>query len=50
MLVDVERDRDMLAESVCNVRGKNHGLYTDGAQSDDGSDAATAPHDTGYYI
>lgn len=42
-MADGERDRDMLAESVCDVRGKNHGLYTDGAQSDAASDAATAP-------
>ena len=28
-----ERDRVMLAESLCGVRGKNHGLYTDSEQS-----------------
>jgi len=29
-----ERDRVMLAESLCGVRDKNHGLYTDSEQSD----------------
>ena len=28
-----ERDRVMLAESLCGVRDKNHGLYTDSEQS-----------------